>query len=241
MEERPSKKLEIREGVSEHSLHTANQMVHGLVSRAMIDVSDTKDNSMEEEDKVEPVERSESFFDLLQTFAQLDLPELPENASPEKCPLCPLSFPLGEFATHVLQCIKQLDEVEREHQSQLDAKLAQRLAQQDGILQDFSSNHGSSFWNNSGESAMNSSFSQPPSFTPPIECPDGLSCSREDENHFKQLRHPSVPCPICALQFEIYQVNTHLTLCLAGDASAGPFHPLKLLIPLFTTPHFSNL
>jgi len=147
---------------------------------------------------------SESFFDLLQTFANLDLPA--QQLVDEQCPLCPLKFPLVDFAPHVLACIRKLDDVEAEHQNQLDAKLARDIAEE--------------------EHELNLAH-----FRPAEECQFGQSCSRQDEGHFKQLRHPLVPCPICSSQFEIYQLNEHLNDCISG----------KYKLPEKTWPAFQGL
>ena len=55
-------------------------------------------------------DEDESFFELLKTFSTLDIPQT-SIEQVEQCPLCPKTFPLDDFATHMYQCIKQLDEV----------------------------------------------------------------------------------------------------------------------------------
>ena len=34
-------------------------------------------------------------------------------------------------------------------------------------------------------------------------CPDGRNCTRGDAQHFVQLSHPRVPCPMCGREFEV--------------------------------------
>jgi hypothetical protein len=155
------------------------------------------EKSTEPDEDDQALSDSESFFELLRTFASLDLPQGPEL--PEQCPLCPEKYPLADFAPHVLNCIKKLDDVEKQHQAQLDAKLAQELSDEVSAEQ----------------------------FLPLEECPNGAGCARQDAQHFKALRHPLVPCPMCSRRFEIYQVNEHVTVfrpflsCVCVCAAGG--------------------
>lgn len=129
----------------------------------------------------------------MQTFASMDIPDKP--GAPEACPLCAEVLPLPQFAPHVYQCIKSLDAVEREHQEQIDRKLAERYAQ------------GAEFR----------------SFHKSDNCEKGAQCDRTDAQHFVNLRHPLVPCPICNGEFEVFSVNAHITMCLeSGGGGFGP-------------------
>lgn len=133
------------------------------------------------------LQNQESFFDLMETFANLNLPD--DDAAPEQCPLCPDTFPLDEFAAHVLVCIKKLDDVEKEHQEQMDRKMAENMTD----------------W---------STMDQLSEFQAPSTCEQGSSCTRTDAGHFQAVHHPKVPCPICGSEFEVYQINAHINLCL---------------------------
>lgn len=149
----------------------------------------------------------DNFFDLLQTFASLDFPDS-DPQQPEKCPLCPLSFALDEFASHVLECITQLDDIEKEHVLKLDEKMAQEMA--GGLPQ----------------TIHTSSFSH---FSAPSTCKDGANCKRTDSSHFINVSHPKVDCFICGKGYQVYEINAHLNLCLTSSnrppssSSASPF------------------
>ena len=76
-------------------------------------------------------DNDESFFDLLNTFAKLDLPDS-ETSTIEKCPLCPAELPIADFAGHVYECIKSLDGEEKKFQEDRDAELAKQLSRGQG-------------------------------------------------------------------------------------------------------------
>lgn len=153
---------------------------------------------LDEEDKVEEndhelendQEHDQSFFDLLKTFASLDLP-----TEPEKCPLCPASFPVQEFATHVYECIKQLDHAEQKYQLERDEALAVQLSLQ----------------TNGQEIEDQLSF---PTLPQGSMCPQGLSCRRYDVSHHNWFKHPEASCPICGEEFTVYDIDAHVVLCL---------------------------
>jgi hypothetical protein len=135
----------------------------------------------------------DSFFDLVRTFASLEFPEAQNG--PEQCPLCPLKFSVEDFAPHVYECLKKLDDVERAAQVQLDEKYACRLADEEA---------------------------QVTQFEPSVFCPYAGSCKRSDAQHFMNLRHPQVPCPVCDEPCEVYEVNAHINFCLERGGSRAP-------------------
>jgi hypothetical protein len=85
------------------------------------------DDSMEPAFRTAADGNEESFFDLLEAFAKLDVPG-GEAEQLEQCPLCPNSFPVDEFAKHMFECIKQLDHVEQKEQERMDEIMALQLA-----------------------------------------------------------------------------------------------------------------
>lgn len=86
-----------------------------------------------------------TFFDLLQSFAQMHVPQAHgQDAPPEPCPICSQSFALDDFAAHVYKCIHALDDVEKKHQEDLDAKLARRIATDDARHAQFFGDSGRS-------------------------------------------------------------------------------------------------
>ena len=68
---------------------------------------------------------------LLNKLANLEFPDR-DNSVLEACPLCPQSFRLDEFASHVYQCITKLDEDEKKAQEQIDERYALEVAFGDG-------------------------------------------------------------------------------------------------------------
>lgn len=139
----------------------------------------------------------ESFFDLLKTFASLDLPD--ENKI-EQCPICSLTMPLAQFAEHVYECIKQLDPEETKEQVRLDAQLAQQLSSQ-----------------------LDETEFEPKEQGSP--CPQGSACRRYDASHHRWFSHPLVACPICTEEFTVFAIDAHVGLCLemAGSYQSGNF------------------
>jgi hypothetical protein len=105
--------------------------------------------------------------------------------------LGPNQFPLSEFAGHVYTCIKQLDDVERIAQEELDAKLAARM---------------------NADVVEQAQLIENSHFIAPTICPDGEACCRTDSQHFLTIQHPEVFCPICNNEFPVYEVNAHVTL-----------------------------
>mmetsp|Transcript_20719 Transcript_20719/g.29157 ORF Transcript_20719/g.29157 Transcript_20719/m.29157 type:complete len:372 (-) Transcript_20719:134-1249(-) len=156
---------------------------------------DDEDESNDNRGDSMAAEIDESFFDLLQTFAGLDLP-----TEPEKCPLCPESFPVADFAKHVYECIKQLDDVEAKHQFEKDEQLAYQIAL--------------STTNDLGTQDIDQYKAQPKG-TP---CPDGANCRRYDASHHAWFKHPDATCPICSQNCPVYEIDAHVVLCL----EAGP-------------------
>jgi len=134
----------------------------------------------------------QSFLEILKGFANLDF----ESKDAEKCPICPEKILPKDFERHVLECIKQLDGVEKEHQLKEDAKLAQSLGL--GQIQEYSFIAGS-------------------------QCPDGAECRRFDAQHFKNRWHPNVPCPICQEMSTPYEIDAHVSLCINSSSSKSPF------------------
>ena len=63
----------------------------------------------------------------MKTFANLDIPSSSETDL-EQCPLCPLTIPLSQFATHVYECIKKLDPEEEKYQEEKSMQVALQLA-----------------------------------------------------------------------------------------------------------------
>lgn len=148
-------------------------------------------------------ENDESFFELLQTFAKLDLPET-ETDEKEQCPLCPAILPIGDFATHMYECIKKLDQEEKKYQEDKDAALAKELARHQGLAEDQSLYQ----------------FSAPEEGS---ACPQGAACRRYDLNHFQLFTHPEVACPICGETFAVYEIDAHVGLCVdSRSANSAP-------------------
>lgn len=169
----------------------------------------------------------ESFFDLCRSFAQIELPESEHEGGSEKCPLCPMEFPLSEFAAHVYKCIRKLDDVEEKHQMQLDEKMAQRLQEREirghSRYRRFAGQDSDSMDTGGGEGEGEEedlekkqleAFEQ---FKPSLHCPDGAKCDRVDAQHFIQKKHPRVNCPICEDEFEVYAINAHVSICIDAE------------------------
>ena len=141
-------------------------------------------------------EVDQSFMNLLTHFSNLDFPDLNPNAL-EECPLCAQKLPFKEFADHLLECLKQLDEVEKRHAMLEDEKMARRLSK--GVTQHFHR------------------------VTSKV-CPQGRHCQRRDAHHFQHMIHPDVPCPICGALFQMHKIEAHVMQCLEkGPPAPGSF------------------
>ena len=109
---------------------------------------------------------------------------LDSRPSLEKCPLCSIECSLDKFAEHVYFCIKDLDH---------DEKFAQEV--------------------NKNLNGSETEYDQFHLFTPPTICKDGINCTRRDAQHFKNIFHPLVDCPICSKQFSMAEINDHINTC----------------------------
>lgn len=116
-----------------------------------------------------------------------------EESKPEPCPVCNEMLPLSEFAKHVMGCVNRID-------TESDAQLALSLSKQRGYLQP-----GAEL-----------------EFQKPVFCPDGSSCQRKDYQHFEQVIHPPVNCPVCEDEIAVQEVDAHLNVCLNSKAPHKP-------------------
>lgn len=170
---------------------------HMKSARLEDDDDDDSETGAEQQSQATDDTVDESFFDLLKTFAGLDLPD--ENAI-EQCPLCPLTIPLTSFADHVYECIKQLDPEEKKEQLRLDEQLAHQLSAGQMDEPDFK--------------ASSQGF---PQGTP---CPQGSQCRKYDQGHHRWFAHPQVACPICTEEYTVFAIDAHVSLCL--DTANSP-------------------
>lgn len=143
----------------------------------------------------------ESFMDLIKTFAKLDFPEMGDDA-PEQCPVCCQSFPLSSFLSHTMECLKSLDDIEKQEQLKLDEQLALKLSQE-------------------AHTADKDQALLMNSFTKKIFCPEGRNCTRRDVTHFIEVSHPLVECPVCSDEFLMFEINAHVTICLEKGPSSS--------------------
>jgi hypothetical protein len=139
-----------------------------------------------------------SFLDLMTTFSKLDVSKTESGL--ETCPLCQAELLLDQFVEHVYFCIKNLDAVE-------DKKFAETL-NRDMNGHDY--DQGDVFH----------------SFKPPTVCENGIHCTRRDAQHFQNLFHPEIACPICSKQFNMHEINTHLNSCLTTPPPPPPSLPV---------------
>ena len=141
------------------------------------------------------------FFELIKTFAQLDLSAKPTEKG-ETCPVCQATgISLTDFAEHVYSCVKKLDLEE-------DEKLAERLTD------DWCP--GEESYAKTQQGKLLAGYAQP------TVCADGVKCQRGDRKHFEMLYHPPAHCPMCEKEFPILELYNHMDGTCGSFASIFP-------------------
>lgn len=54
-------------------------------------------------------------------------------------------------------------------------------------------------------------------YTPQNKCDLGSLCNRRDRNHFLNLKHPPIKCPICIKDIEMIDICDHVGSCMGPN------------------------